>query len=240
MAQGNLVSSPLRGRTIETDSEGLCLRTRAKTPPMTPPRLSHSDDDSTSSGPVRPRLNSRDYVHSYDGAYGDGNDMTGFDLAVRNGGSWWEHQQWFMFVAYVIVLTIVWVYTTMTVMLSWTVTNVLHFSVTLIYLHWMKGGTHEDQGDLDHLTLWEQIEATPHTGSLRLALRLVPTFVCYMACREAGFSEGPILCALNLAVWYLTLLGKMPWMNGVRIFGINSHITDKERISDTKDGKKSN
>jgi ORMDL family len=226
MAQGNLVSSPLRGYTIATEHEG--LRHRTKEMPTTPPRLSHSDDDSTSSGPMRPRVNSGDYRHSYEGAYGDVDDMTGFDIAVRNGGGWLEHQQWFMFVAYVIVLTIVWVFTTMTVPLSWTVTNVMHFLVTLIYLHWLKGGFNEDQGDLDHMTLWEQIDAIPHTGGLRLALRLVPTFVCYMACLEAGFTEGFYICVLNGAVWYLTLLGKMRWMNGVRIFGINSNITDKE------------
>ena len=240
MAQGYLVSSSLRGSTItiEQENDGLgqhTTRERPKTPPMTPPRMSHSEDDSHSTGPSRARLNSREYVHSYEGTFGDKNDMTGFDIA-RTAGSWWEHQQWFMFLAYLIVLVAVWVFVTMTFSFPGTVTNVIHFFVTLAYLHWLKGGTHEDQGDLDHLTLWEQIEATPNTGTLRLALRLVPTLICYMACAEQGFSFWN--CALNIVVWYLTLLGKMPWMNGVRIFGINAHITDKEDMADAKGEKR--
>ncbi|CAB9507967.1 ORM1-like protein 3 [Seminavis robusta] len=252
MAQGNLPQPcSTSTMTITRDNNGeIRLRTvkRSKTPPpseqlmlpQTPPRMSHGGENSTISSPRpnRARVNSREYIHSYDGIYADGDDMAGFDIQ-RNAGSWWENQQRHMFLAYVIVLFFVGLSVEMIVSglvedisvrkASMTVTNLIHFSVTLIYLHWMKGGTHEDQGDLDHLTLWEQIEATPNTGGLRLALRIVPTVLCYMACLWAGFTDGPRLCIINLIIWYLTLLGKMPWMNGVRIFGINSHITDGER-----------
>jgi hypothetical protein len=205
--------------------------------PSTPPKLSHSGidgaDDSMSPHPARARLNSREYTHSYDGNYGAGNDdMVGVDIA-RESGSWWQHQQGFLLVSYVIVVLVVGLIVTMAlaplsndsinVKLSGTVTNFLHFIVTLIYFHWLKGGTHEDQGELDHLTLWEQLEATPGTGTLRFVLRLTPTLLCYIACIEAGWGQAKGLCSVNVGIWSLTMLGKMPFMNGVRIFGINKH-----------------
>jgi hypothetical protein len=110
--------------------------------------------------------------------------------------------------------------------MTFTVTNCIHFAATLIYLHWMKGSCGEDQGDLEHMTLWEQIEATPNTGWLRLGLRLVPTGLCWCACVEAGWELKE--CIFNVIVWYLTLLGKFPFMNGRRILGINAHpVIDK-------------
>jgi hypothetical protein len=110
--------------------------------------------------------------------------------------------------------------------ISGTVTNFIHFVVTLIYFHWLKGGTHEDQGDLDHLTLWEQLEGTEGTGTVRFVLRLTPTLLCYVACIEAGWGRAKGLCTFNVFIWSLTMLGKMPFMNGVRIFGINKHHDD--------------
>ena len=67
--------------------------------------------------------------------------------------------------------------------------------------------------------------ATPGTTNLRIALRIVPTALCYLACieAEAGWEDRRAVCTTNVVVWYLTLLGKMPFMNGVRLFGINAH-----------------
>lgn len=202
--------------------------------PGTPPRLSHSDDDSISPRPTRARVNSREYVHSYDGAYGSGNDDMVGVIVARDAGGWWVGQQWSMFTAYIMVLVGIGVVVGMLVSslfpkegrmacLTFTITNIIHFFVTLIYLHWMKGATREDQGDLEHMTLWEQIEATPDAGRLRFALRMVPTGLCYLACIEAGWKDDLAVCTVNVIVWYLTLLGKMPFMNGVRILNINAH-----------------
>ena len=135
--------------------------------PATPPKLSNSSDDadSMSPRPARARMNSREYTHTYEGNYGAGNDdMVGIDIA-RGSGTWWEHQQGFLLVSYVALVLVAGLIITMalapwdndnfSLKLSGTVTNFLHFAITLIYFHWLKGGTHEDQGDLDHLTLWE-------------------------------------------------------------------------------------
>ena len=203
--------------------------------PATPPKLSNSSDDadSMSPRPARARMNSREYTHTYEGNYGAGNDdMVGIDIA-RGSGTWWEHQQGFLLVSYVALVLVAGLIITMalapwdndnfSLKLSGTVTNFLHFAITLIYFHWLKGGTHEDQGDLDHLTLWEQLEATPGTGTVRFVLRVTPTFLCYVACIEAGWGQAQSLCSLNVGIWSLCMLPKMPFMNGVRIFGINRH-----------------
>ncbi|CAB9498200.1 Saccharomyces cerevisiae [Seminavis robusta] len=206
-----------------------------------PRPLERDHDASPSSGPNHVRVNSRDYVHSYEGSYADGNDMAGFHI-FRNTGSWFEEQMWFLFLVYVIVLFIVAFYVEVMVSfltdptdeqltsgrVSLTITNTIHFFVTLTYVHWMKGGTcwQDHDGDLDHLTLWEQIEAIPNTGWLRFALRNVPAVLCYLACWQSGWEA--YICAFNVIVWFFTLLGKLPWMNGVRVLGINSHITDHE------------
>lgn len=268
MAQGPLLSSPSVGihtvtitshhnnnTTTTSMSQESPNRTRdilrrrmdrSKTPPqvrppITPPRLSHSsEDDSISPRPARERVNSREYTHSYDGAYGAGNeDMIGVVVA-RTAGGWWEKHQLYMFTAYILVLLLVGLVVAMAVSsapadkgaqfnlasMTFTVTNCIHFATTLIYLHWMKGSCGEDQGDLEHMTLWEQIEATPNTGWLRLGLRLVPTGLCWCACVEAEWEFWESI--LNVVVWYLTLLGKFPFMNGKRLLGINAHpVIDK-------------
>jgi hypothetical protein len=152
---------------------------------------------------------------------------------------WWEEQRSFMLISYVGVLGLVWVVATMIlscfeddkklVKLSLTATNFIHFVSTLIYLHWLKGACTNDQGDLDHLTVWEQIEATPGTGTLRLILRLIPTLLCYIACWDAGWGDAQAMCTINVIIWSLAMLGKMPFMNGVRILGINRHpVIDDE------------
>lgn len=254
MAQGHLGSPTVAIHTVaipqpndspsRTTTKDVLRRRmgRSKTPPplrvpVTPPRLCQTtEDDNICPRPARERVNSRDYIHSYDGAYGAGNDdMIGLDVA-RSAGGWWEQHQLYMFSAYIVVLWLVALVVTMAVSpaggalanKSLTVTNVIHFAVTLINLHWTKGSCREGQGDLEHMTLWEQIEATPHTGWLRFGLRVVPVLICWSACTQAGWETKE--CSFNAVVLYLTLLGKLPFMNGVRLLGINAHpVIDKEK-----------
>lgn len=159
-------SSGLHGRRSSSKSPTKYLKM-----PVTPPRMSPSNDDndhSISPRPNRERTSSREFTHSYDGKYGAGNDfdMAGVDIR-RTAGQWWEDQMWLIFSAYVIVLVVVGLVVTMIMSLfedtrvstlSGTVTNVIHFLVTLIYLHWTKGCCGWDQGDLDYMTEWEIIE----------------------------------------------------------------------------------
>ena len=231
MAQGNLTATmTIKERRKQHKKQGSSTSMSA---PTTPPRMTHSDDaDSTSLGPApRGRTSSHEYVNNYDKSYGCGSDdMIGFDIA-RHAGGWWEDQQWYFFSAYVIAVVLVGLVVMMVVSLAdsklgGTVTNIIHFFVTLYYLHWSKGGYDDEHGELSHMTVWEQIAATPRAANLRMALRVVPTALCYLACLEAGWNVGWkgawLVCAVNAVVWYLSLLGKMPFMNGIRLFGINA------------------
>lgn len=222
----------------------MTTRERRKTsatavPPTTPPRMTLSEDgDSLSNHPVRGRANSREYVGNYDKTFGGQDDMVAVDIALHSGASW-EANKWSLFVCYVIGVIGMGVVVMMMVSLvdsklGGTVTNVLHFFVTLYYLHWAKGGLHEDSGELDHLTLWEQIDATPRCANLRLGLRVVPTVLCYLACLEAGWNVGWkdawFVCSVNVVAWGFGQLGKMPFMNGRRLWGINANpLLEKEQ-----------
>jgi ORMDL family len=104
---------------------------------------------------------------------------------------------------------------------SWTLTNAVHCLVTLAYVHWFKGSyLLDEQGELNAMTVWEQLEATAESSThMRRTLLLVPTVLAYTACVTAHFE--PIASALNVAVWCVAMLAKSPFMNGVRLFGIN-------------------
>jgi ORMDL family len=241
MAQGSLLCSSegtqavqvVSDENVASDAEHHRARdafrktmVRSKTPP---PRLSHGNESDAISPLTRGRTNSREYTHSYDGNYGAGNDdMIGVDLA-RTSLSWWSRHQANINLSYVLGTFLLEMFVGMVLTtfdeglakMSFTVTNVIHFFAHLVYLHWLKGGYGELQGDLEAMTLWEQIEATPGTGSLRLLLRFVPTVLCYCACIAVNWEWK--MSFFNGLVWVLTELGKLPWMNGVRIFKINAH-----------------
>lgn len=241
MAQGSLLSPTVRVHAALESEEGSAgtsgegrnrardafrrKMVRSQTPP---PRLNGSNTDDCISPRSRARNNSRDYTHSYDGNYGGNEDMIGVDLARTTGG-WWEQQKLYIFWWYVVGFSFVYAMVFMALTtadgalasMTFTVTNIIHFSVHLVYLHWMKGGYMEMQGELEAMTLWEQIEATPGSQWLRFGLRLVPTVLCYCACYEAQWESR--ICFLNGLIFFFCMLGKFSWMNGVRIFGINRH-----------------
>lgn len=117
---------------------------------------------------------------------------------------------------------------------SFTITNLFHGIVTIVFLHWLKGSPNfYEQGELNAMTLWEQLNCTPDTGdsnsasvdhvnSIRKVLVVVPTVLCYVACHFAEYAWG--LCAINMTVWAVCVVAKLDGMNGVRLWGINRTI----------------
>mmetsp|Transcript_13861 Transcript_13861/g.23091 ORF Transcript_13861/g.23091 Transcript_13861/m.23091 type:complete len:195 (+) Transcript_13861:74-658(+) len=103
----------------------------------------------------------------------------------------------------------------------WTVTNVIHGVVTFIMLHWIKGCPDDStQGEYNGLTLYEQIDAgVPWTSSKKFLI-LVPTLLCLVACFTADYK--PFYIVVNCGIMLICVVGKMPQMHRVRIFGINS------------------
>lgn len=131
---------------------------------------------------------------------------------------------------------------------AWTLANVVHMLVTLIYLHWIKGNPADymdgTQGEMNAMTLWEQIVSAPSThvhdspsnmlrkghvmmdggatGSGRDVLVVIPTLLALASCYVSNFDK--VYAIPNVILWAVVMLPKMPFMNGVRILGINRTI----------------
>lgn len=114
---------------------------------------------------------------------------------------------------------------------SWTITNMAHGFITMLYLHWIKGSPNcydtSGSGQMNGMTLWEQLydpslnEYNRFTDS-KLVLLVIPTLLSYAGCLFSGYDK--ICCVANLSVWVACILAKMPFMHGVRLLGINRTV----------------
>jgi hypothetical protein len=173
----------------------------------------------------RPRLDSRDIPTSYAGLYGQGgshedSDLLPFELSL-NRNTDWLRGGWLLLSTYVsIILIFQCLFMVLDTRLSWTLTNAGHLVVTLVFLHWIKGSSpNADQGEMNAMTLWEQLQCTSGTDNAQRALLIVPTLICYAACHFSNYDVH--LCEINILLWAVTIIAKLPFMNGVRILGIN-------------------
>ena len=174
--------------------------------------------------PARPRVNSRDIPRTYSGLYGDGNDLLPFEL-TRNPNTEWltNSNAWVIlaiyltviFMCHVVILTLCQSQT-----YAWTISHSIHFVVTMVYMHWIKGSPNfYEQGEMNAMTTWEQLESTKNASNAKLVMLLVPTVLCYFACWFGQFQA--YLVTWNVGIWIVCILYKMPFMNGVRLLGIN-------------------
>ena len=80
---------------------------------------------------------------------------------------------------------------------TWTVTNAAHLLVTIIYIHWLKGSfLLDEQGELNAMTTWEQLEAVPYAKNnvaVRRTLLTVPTARWVIG--ETAFTDGKVASA---------------------------------------------
>merc|ERR1711862_74846 len=147
---------------------------------------------------------------------------------ARHQGPWVKQKSSFLAAYIAVVATfqiffaITWEDKPNTYVTSWTRTNGLHFIVTLIVVHWMKGSIYDEQGEMNAMTLWEQLEATEETEFVKRVLKLVPTVLCYLACQFSGFD--PKICSVNVIIWCLSMAAKLPIMSEKRLFGINRTV----------------
>lgn len=168
----------------------------------------------------RPRMNSKDIPRTYSGLYGDGNDLLPFELSRNRNTDWMTG--WLLLGTYlIIILCGEFIFMALLPMeYSWTVAHVVHFTVTYVYLHWIKGSPNfYEQGEMNHLTTWEQLDSTTGMSGQRTILRIVPTVLCYAACHFCHYN--PKLVLINVLFWMISMLAKMKCMNGYRFFGIN-------------------
>lgn len=103
----------------------------------------------------------------------------------------------------------------------WTVTNVFHGVATFIMFHWIKGCPDDStQGEYNGLTLYEQIDAGIPWTDTKIFLMAVPAFLCLIACRDKDYE--PVAVIVNMGIFSICIIAKIPEMHRVRIFGINA------------------
>ena len=74
---------------------------------------------------------------------------------------------------------------------------------------------------MNGMTLWEQLDRTPESNlHMRNTLKLVPCILCYLAILVSEFDRQ--LVCLNIVSLCIQLVPKFPFMDGVRIWNINS------------------
>eukprot|EP00694_Reclinomonas_americana_P004836 EC793118.1.p1 GENE.EC793118.1~~EC793118.1.p1 ORF type:complete len:152 (+),score=28.29 EC793118.1:110-565(+) len=109
---------------------------------------------------------------------------------------------------------------------GWTITNVAHSLLTLLFLHWIKGmpfeDVHVDQGRYNRLTFWEQIDSQRQFTPTRKFLTAVPVVLLLWAV-SAISDETNMLIWVNVIASVVVLIAKMPALHKVRIFGINRY-----------------
>ena len=110
--------------------------------------------------------------------------------------------------------------------MPWSLTNFAHGIITMFYFHWIKGTPdHYGQGDLNGMTWYEQLAASPNAELndsffARRYLFLAPVVLCFLGCTTSAYE--PTATVANLVVCGVCVGAKLQAMHGVRVFGINS------------------
>jgi hypothetical protein len=110
---------------------------------------------------------------------------------------------------------------------SWTIMNVVHAGVTFIVFHWIKGNPFHTpwvdmMGKGEKQTWWEQIDGSVQNTPSRKFLICVVVFLYLAAVHSTPFERQFFFVhAVNLIAFLVVFVAKLPFMHGVRIFGIN-------------------
>jgi hypothetical protein len=107
------------------------------------------------------------------------------------------------------------------------VTTAMHWVITFAELHWIKGSPdYQDFSTYNNQTLWEQISKSEQEHTKRFLI-LVPTVLLLLTLVTSGYSTNSML--VHIPMWVVLMLAKIPQMEGVRLFGINSMSTMDDR-----------
>jgi len=106
---------------------------------------------------------------------------------------------------------------------SWTLTNIIHNTAMFIFLHLVKGTPWEtsDQGKVQDLTHWEQIDDGAQFTATRKFLTVVPIILFFLTSFYTKYDSFHFV--LNITALLLVLVPKLPQFHQVRIFGINKY-----------------
>ena len=105
----------------------------------------------------------------------------------------------------------------------WTVTNVIHTVASFTFLHWIKGSPEGNtQGDYNAFTVYEQMDAgVPYTNTKKF-LMLIPALLCWISCHLVNYD--PLVVIVNMGMFAICIIPKIPEMHRVRLFGVNRTI----------------
>ncbi|CAM9233019.1 unnamed protein product [Phaeothamnion confervicola] len=92
---------------------------------------------------------------------------------------------------------------------------------TFSFFHWIKGSPDEfSQGEWNGLTFWEQLDAGLPWTPTKKFLMLVPAILCLIPSVLTDYD--PWYLAVNVPVFVVLVVGKLPIMHRVRIMSINT------------------
>mmetsp|Transcript_11047 Transcript_11047/g.33017 ORF Transcript_11047/g.33017 Transcript_11047/m.33017 type:complete len:162 (+) Transcript_11047:120-605(+) len=108
---------------------------------------------------------------------------------------------------------------------AWTLTNLAHAGVTFYLFHWIKGSPVETIEDAAKLTQWEQMtsvddDASPDGWSKKF-LQLFPIIPFFLSIQYSHHNH--LHFVLNLAGLLLSIIPKIPGVEGTRLFGLNRY-----------------
>lgn len=152
-------------------------------------------------------------------------EKTDVDLFMNKNVEWMNFP--FLNIIYIIAILVCWGLLVSTRLLStaecWTATNVIHGVVTFVLLHWIKGCPDEStQGVYNDQTLYEQIDAgVPYTQKKKF-LMLIPAILTWVSCHVSDYQ--PIYLIVNVGLFAILIIAKIPEMHKVRLFGINATL----------------
>mmetsp|Transcript_19237 Transcript_19237/g.25341 ORF Transcript_19237/g.25341 Transcript_19237/m.25341 type:complete len:183 (+) Transcript_19237:201-749(+) len=103
-----------------------------------------------------------------------------------------------------------------------TITNVINCCAQLYFIHWVKGVPDDfiNQGEFNGWTLWEQIDAGIDWTPTKKFLAIVPLVLSLITCASCDYSA--LSLAINVPACAVVMIAKLPQLEHVRIFGINS------------------
>jgi len=106
---------------------------------------------------------------------------------------------------------------------SWTLANLFYNMASFIVFHWLVGTPFGDcpqtGQEYDSLTLWEQIDAGEQFTPTKKFLTAVPIMLFLLSMHYSHFDA--ITFSVNFLSLFVNLIGKLPIMDRVRLFGIN-------------------
>eukprot|EP00894_Picocystis_sp_ML_P000395 jgi/Pico_ML_1/50912/g2030.t1 len=92
--------------------------------------------------------------------------------------------------------------------------------VTFYLLHWKKGAPFQfDQDDYKKLTFWEQMDAGVQLTKNKKFFTAMPVVLFLLASHVTEYRQP--MMSINFVLTVVLLIGKLPNMYKVRIFGIN-------------------